>query len=125
MRRVRRRDTKAELLVRQAAHRRGLRYFVDRRPIPQVRSRADLVFPRIRVAVFVDGCFWHSCPIHGTTPATNADWWVAKLAGNVERDRRNDAALRAADWTVLRFWEHEDPDEVADRIEQAVRDFRR
>lgn len=121
MRRTRQRDTRAELLVRSAVHRRGLRYRVDRAPIPGVRRRADLVFARARVAVFVDGCFWHCCPMHGTLPRRNAEWWQAKLDANVARDRDTDRLLREAGWTVLRAWEHEAPHHVADRIETAVR----
>ena len=85
------------------------------------RRRADLVFGRRHVAVFIDGCFWHSCPIHATTPRANHDWWVAKLARNEERDRDTDMHLRQLGWHVLRFWEHEDPMAVVDVIERAVR----
>jgi DNA mismatch endonuclease (patch repair protein) len=121
MSRARRRDTAPEVAVRREAHRRGLRYRVDL-PLPGlVRRRADLVFPRRRVAVFVDGCFWHSCPVHVSVPAANREWWVAKLAGNVDRDRHTDGHLRDLGWTVLRFWEHEDPVAVVDVIESAVR----
>jgi len=80
-------------------------------------------FPSVRVAVFLDGCFWHSCPEHGTIPKRNRDWWAAKIEGNVERDRRHERELEAAGWTVLRHWEHEDPRSVADRIEAVVRGF--
>jgi DNA mismatch endonuclease (patch repair protein) len=72
------------------------------------------------VAVYVDGCFWHSCPEHGTRPKANAEWWASKLAANVERDRNTDESLAAAGWLALRVWEHEDPLEAADRVEQAV-----
>jgi DNA mismatch endonuclease (patch repair protein) len=78
------------------------------------------VFSRSRVAVFIDGCYWHGCPIHGTSPSTNAAYWRAKLDANVARDRRNDSELAALGWTVLRFWEHEDPESVADQIAAAV-----
>lgn len=115
MSRVRRRDTKPELLVRRELHGRGLRYRVDYRG---VRGHPDLAFTRARIAVFIDGCFWHRCPIHGTLPKNNADWWLAKLNRNVERDRETDAALREAGWTVLRYWEHDDPLEIADEIEE-------
>lgn len=120
MRRVRRKDTAAELAVRSELHARGLRYFVDRAVLPGRRRRADVVFPRAKVAVFVDGCFWHSCPQHATAPRSNAQWWVDKLRANVERDRRTDADLRAAGWTVIRIWEHESPSSAADRVESAL-----
>lgn len=116
-----RRDTSTEMAVRRALHSRGLRYRVDYAPIPGLRRRADIVFTRARIAVFIDGCFWHGCPVHGTTPKRNADYWGPKLAANVERDRDTDRRLEAAGWHVLRFWEHEDPVYVADRVELAVR----
>jgi DNA mismatch endonuclease (patch repair protein) len=90
-----------------------------RAPIRGQRRRADVVFPRRRIAVYVDGCFWHRCPDHATDPKNNAAWWAEKLAGNVARDRATDAALRAAGWQVVRIWEHEDPVRAADRV-QAV-----
>lgn len=121
MSRQARRDTAPELALRRELHRRGLRYRVDH-PLPGMsRRRADLLFPRARVAVFIDGCFWHSCPIHGTTPANNEAWWVQKLRRNVERDRETDAALESAGWTVLRFWEHTPIDAAAEQVERAVR----
>lgn len=120
MKRTRRRDTAAELRVRSAVHRRGLRYRVDQPVLPGDRRRADLVFRRHRVAVFIDGCFWHSCPLHGTQPKRNGEWWLEKLAGNVERDRDTDARLGRAGWTVVRVWEHEDAEVVADRISAAL-----
>lgn len=113
-----RRDTAPELALRSELHRRGLRYRVDRVVIG--RRRADLVFASSRVAVFVDGCFWHSCPQHGTTPKNNGVWWTRKLEVNVERDRSTDAMLRAAGWEVIRVWEHEDPLLAADRVESSV-----
>jgi len=121
MQRTGRRDTAAERAVRGELHRRGLRYFVDRSVDPGTRRRVDIVFPRRRVAVFVDGCFWHSCPVHRTTPKANREWWVAKLAANEARDRATDKALRQVGWIVLRFWEHENPVAVADVVETAVR----
>ena len=80
-----------------------------------------MVFSRARVAVFVDGCYWHACPTHGTLPRTNREWWAAKLDGNVTRDRDTDRRLREAGWEVIRIWEHESPDQAADRVETAVR----
>ena len=116
-----RRDTSTEMVVRRALHSRGLRYRVDYAPIPGLRRRADIVFTRARIAVFIDGCFWHGCPVHGTAPKRNADYWEPKLVANVERDRDTDQRLENAGWHVLRFWEHEPPVEVADRVESAVR----
>lgn len=110
------RDTAPELLLRRRLHAAGLRYRVHRQPIPNVRRTADIVFVGARVAVFVDGCFWHACPEHGTSPKTNSEWWTAKLAGNVERDAETNRLLADAGWTVVRVWEHEEPDEVADRV---------
>jgi DNA mismatch endonuclease (patch repair protein) len=120
MQNTRRRDTSPEKLLRSALHRMGLRFRLDRSPIPGMRSRADIVFPRERVAVFVDGCFWHRCPAHGTTPKNNREWWVAKLDGNVERDRRVDEELRRAAWRVVRVWEHEDVDAGAAKVRDVV-----
>ena len=119
-----RRDTPFEMLVRTRLHRRGLRFRVDR-TIPGVtRSRPDLIFSKERVAVFLDGCFWHSCPQHGTTPHSNRQWWVEKLQSNFKRDRRHDHELTAAGWLALRFWEHEEPATVVDAIERHVRSRR-
>ncbi len=121
MSRQRRAGTEPELALRRELHRRGLRYFVDRPPIRGQRRRADVIFPRLRVAVYVDGCFWHSCPEHATYPKNNAEWWAEKLAANVARDRATDAALAAAGWKVIRIWEHEDPVAAADRVAAALR----
>lgn len=117
----RRRDTKPELKVRQILFARGLRYFVDRRPIKDVRWKADIVFPRAQVVVFIDGCYWHGCPDHYSTPRVNTGYWAPKIAGNQERDRKFDEILGARGWTVVRAWEHEDPIQVADRVETVVR----
>ncbi|MBF6453571.1 very short patch repair endonuclease [Nocardia cyriacigeorgica] len=121
MSRQRRAGTEPELALRRELHRRGLRYFVDRAAVRGQRRRADVVFPRLKVAVYVDGCFWHSCPQHATYPKNNAEWWAEKLAANVARDRATDAALAAAGWHVIRIWEHEDPVAAADRIADALR----
>ena len=115
------RDTKPELAVRSAVHRRGLRYRVAVRPLPELRRTADLVFRKAKIAVFVDGCYWHGCPEHHTQPATNPEYWSAKITGNIARDQDTDAHLQKAGWTVLRFWEHEDPETVADAVERSVR----
>ncbi|MBD8024865.1 very short patch repair endonuclease [Microbacterium gallinarum] len=116
-----RRDTSTELAVRRELHSRGLRYRVDFAPVPGIRRRADITFTRARVAVFIDGCFWHGCPLHGTSPRQNADYWGPKLAANIERDRDTDRHLEDAGWRVMRFWEHQAPRETADQIEAAVR----
>ncbi|MCU1614233.1 MAG: very short patch repair endonuclease [Frankiales bacterium] len=116
-----RRDTAPEVALRRELHRRGLRFRVDW-PLPgQPRRRADVAFTRRHVAVFVDGCFWHACPDHRTAPASNADWWAAKLEKNVRRDRDTDQHLDRLGWTILRFWEHEDPTVAADAVEAVVR----
>ncbi|WP_336644848.1 very short patch repair endonuclease [Microbacterium sp. USHLN186] len=117
MRANRRRDTRPELSVRRRLHARGWRYRVDFRLAPPLRVRADIVFTRVRVAVFIDGCFWHSCPTHATAPKANSHYWGPKLARNVERDRDTDRALADLGWRVLRFWEHEDVDAIVARIE--------
>lgn len=118
-------DTRAELQVRSILHGRGLRYRVHVMPLPGLRCHADLVFPREKVAVFIDGCYWHGCPEHGRVPKSNRDYWSAKINRNVARDRRNDLALRSAGWDVVRVWEHEDPQDAADRVERAVLSRRR
>ena len=109
MRANRRTDTKPELALRRALHGRGLRYRKDYRLdlAGGARVRPDIAFTARRVAIFVDGCFWHCCPQHGTRPAANTWYWEPKLQRNVERDRAADAALLAAGWQVVRVWEHE------------------
>jgi DNA mismatch endonuclease (patch repair protein) len=108
MRANRRTDTKPEMALRRALHRQGLRYRKDYRlDLEGTRVRPDIAFTARRVAVFVDGCFWHVCPEHGTKPAANTWYWGPKLTRNVERDRAADAALVAAGWRVVRVWEHE------------------
>jgi DNA mismatch endonuclease (patch repair protein) len=116
----RRRDTSCEMQVRSLLHHAGFRYRVDARPLPDYRRRADLVFTRSRTAVFIDGCFWHGCPEHRSPPKANASWWRAKIARNRERDAETDERLRAAGWTVIRVWEHEDPSDAAARIAEIV-----
>lgn len=117
------RDTSPELAVRRRLHAAGLRYRVAYRPEPAVRRTADIVFTRQRVAVFIDGCYWHACSEHGTAARANADYWSAKLARNVARDADTTARLESAGWVVLRFWEHENPDEVATKIAETVADL--
>jgi len=121
---TRRRDTPCELALRSAVYRLGLRYRVDW-PLPGTRRRADLAFVGAKVAVFVDGCFWHACPVHATWPKANAGWWREKILGNVRRDRDTDARLRAAGWKMLRFWEHEDPAMAAHTVAALVSRRRR
>ncbi|GAA1679653.1 very short patch repair endonuclease [Microbacterium lacus] len=118
------RDTAPELAVRRRLHAMGLRYRASVRPMPNLRRTADIVFTRARIAVFIDGCFWHGCPEHYQAPVRNGDFWLAKRQRNRERDAETDAALTAAGWTPLRFWEHEvraDPALVAATIAAAVR----
>jgi DNA mismatch endonuclease (patch repair protein) len=119
----RRRDTKPEVALRSALHAAGLRFRKDfRLDLDGARFRPDIVFTRAKVAVFVDGCFWHSCPIHGTRPARNADYWLPKLKRNVERDREQDAALAAHGWQPVRVWEHESLEGAVQRVVDAVAD---
>jgi len=120
MKRARRRDTRPEIELRSALHRLGLRFRVDRAALPGLRRRADVLFPRARVAVFTDGCFWHSCPEHGTWPKANAEWWRRKLEANRARDADTDARLREAGWEVVRLWEHEDMAAAARAVAQRV-----
>lgn len=120
MRNTRSRDTPPELALRRVLHAAGFRYRVDARPLKDLNRRADLVFGPAKVAVFVDGCFWHACPEHGSAPKANSEWWAEKLRRNVERDRDTDSRLRDAGWVVLRFWEHDSPAEAASIVARAV-----
>ena len=121
MARQKRRDTGPEMQLRRILHRKGLRYRVDLPLEGMPRRRADVTFVRDRVVVFVDGCFWHRCPVHATDPANNGKWWERKLLGNVARDRETDARLRKA---VLRFWEHQDMEEAAEQVARALTERR-
>jgi DNA mismatch endonuclease, patch repair protein len=121
MRRQRRSNTAPEVEIRRELHRRGLRYRVNWRPEADLRVRADIAWPRRRLLVFIDGCYWHACPIHGTRPKSNSEWWNAKLAANVARDAQQTNELTARGWTVRRYWEHEDPQSVALDIESLVK----
>ncbi len=114
------RDTRAELAVRRLVHAAGLSYRVNARPEPDLRRTADLLFTRVRVAVFIDGCYWHGCPEHFSVPATNLDYWSTKISQNQARDLETTALLAAHGWLVLRFWEHEPPTTVAERIAELV-----
>ena len=117
----RRTGTKPEVRLRSALHRRGIRFRVDMLVrVAPVRVRPDIVFTRWRVAVFVDGCFWHGCPEHQHVPKSNREYWVPKLEANVERDRRVDAALTGADWLVVRIWEHTEVDVAVDEVVSAI-----
>ncbi|MGP9695023.1 very short patch repair endonuclease [Brachybacterium sp. AOP25-B2-12] len=121
MRANRRRDTSIELAVRRRIHAAGLRYRVD---FPaddsDRRRRADIVFTRARLAVFIDGCFWHGCPLHYVEPRRNAGYWRPKIARNMERDLDSTRRLVAAGWTVQRYWEHQDPGDIASSIIDTV-----
>lgn len=120
MSRIRAKDTKPELTLRRLLRERGIRNYRIRSDLP---GRPDIVFPREKVAVFVDGCFWHMCPICYTEPATRKEFWTKKIEGNVQRDGKVNAELRAAGWTVLRIWEHDvrkDPEKTVSRIISAL-----
>jgi DNA mismatch endonuclease (patch repair protein) len=117
----RRRDTSPEWQVRRLLHRRGLRYRVDQPLLFDKRRRADLTFSRARVVVFIDGCFWHGCPEHFVAPKSHPEYWEPKIAANRARDAETTQRLSDEGWTVLRFWEHEDPAAVADAIAERVR----
>jgi DNA mismatch endonuclease, patch repair protein len=124
MRVVRSRDTTAEINVRKALHAKGLRYSVDCAVLHDRRRRADIAFRRLRIAVFVDGCFWHSCPRHSSQPKSNCEWWTKKLAANRRRDADTNRRLRRAGWLVIRIWEHEPPSRAADLIASVVMERR-
>lgn len=120
MRGNKRADTRPEVALRSELHRRGLRFRkeVGLRPEARLR-RVDIVFPAARLAVFVDGCFWHACPEHGSQPSANSEYWSAKLARNIQRDRQVASELTEAGWQVIRVWEHEPVHRAAARIERA------
>jgi DNA mismatch endonuclease (patch repair protein) len=114
MSRIQGKNTKPEVLLRKALWTSGLRYRL-RAKLP---GRPDIAFTKVKVAVFIDGCFWHRCPIHGVMPKSNADFWKTKLNGNVKRDRKNEAKLRQQGWHVLRFWEHQVEEELVKVVKQ-------
>ena len=115
-----RRDTAPELAIRRLLHARGYRYRVDFAPWPNKRRRADIVFTRLKVAVFVDGCFWHACPEHSRVPLTNREYWEAKLKRNARRDLDTTSMCQAEGWTVVRIWEHVPADEAVAMIVEAL-----
>jgi DNA mismatch endonuclease, patch repair protein len=119
MKAQRSRDTGVERALRSALHARGLRFRVDYR-LPESRRRADIAFPKLRIAVFCDGCFWHGCPHHATWPRENADWWRAKIEANRTRDADTDRRLDELGWASVRVWEHEQPGHAAERVAHAV-----
>lgn len=118
----RRADTKPEMQLRAALHAAGLRFRKDLlvRTESGVKTKVDVVFTRMRVAVFVDGCFWHGCPEHGAAPRANSHYWGPKLERNRERDRAVTAALEADGWTVVRLWEHEPLSDAIQRVADAL-----
>lgn len=120
MRANRWRDTEPELALRRAVHALGLRYRVGTRPIPTLRRTADLVFSRAKVAVFLDGCFWHGCPEHHSVAVTNAEFWAGKVETNKRRDQDTNRRLADAGWLTVRVWEHDDPLATAKLIRDIV-----
>jgi DNA mismatch endonuclease (patch repair protein) len=125
MSKQRRRDTKPEVAVRKLLHARGFRFRVNYRVPGMPRRTIDIAFTRARVAVFIDGCFWHACPDHATAPAANSGWWSEKLATNQARDVATNDHLTGLGWRVIRIWEHEDPDTAAEKVTSAVRSINR
>lgn len=120
MARVRQKGTRAEIDLRRILHARGLRYRVQVPLLAKPRRVADIVFGRVKIAVFVDGCFWHGCPEHASWPKSNAGFWRDKIETNRLRDADTDQRLAALGWQVVRIWEHENADEAADRISMLV-----
>jgi DNA mismatch endonuclease (patch repair protein) len=116
------RDTKPELVVRRYLHASGLRYRVHARPIKDWNRRADIVFPKAKVAIFVNGCFWHGCPNHFVEPKTNPDYWKRKIDRNVQRDAETYQQLKSRGWLVITLWEHED---LAIRSERTAKRIRK
>ena len=120
MARVRQKGTGAEVALRQELYRIGLRYRVDYEVLRKPRRIADIAFPGRKIAIFVDGCFWHGCPERATWPKSNAEFWRQKIEANRQRDGDTNDRLRSLGWTVLRFWSHESPSEVARTVAQVV-----
>jgi len=124
MSRVRTWDTDPELRLRRVLHSQGLRYRANRRPLAALRCRPDIVFGPARVAVFVDGCFWHGCPAHASWPKSNGEWWRQKIQRTRDRDAETTRELLASGWLVMRVWEHEDPVAAADTVERVLAERR-
>ena len=124
MSRQARKDTQPEVDLRRLLHAAGLRYRVGLRVPGLPRRTIDIAFTKVKLAVFVDGCFWHGCPDHATWPASNADWWANKIAMNRARDIATSKHLEALGWRVLRIWEHESPADSAVRIRSTLMDLR-
>jgi DNA mismatch endonuclease, patch repair protein len=120
MQRVRQKNTSAEAALRRELHARGLRYRIHVPVLTKSRRVADIAFRGLRVAVFVDGCFWHGCPVHGTWPKQNAEFWRAKIEANMARDKNTDERLRAEGWKVIRVWAHEEPNVAAGRVAHII-----
>ena len=116
MRRVRQKRTAPEMLIRRLLHKMNVRYRVNSLVEPYLRARPDISIKKYKLAIYIDGCFWHACPIHASWPKSNSEWWKEKIEGNVLRDRRHKLELESCGWTVMRFWEHEIPEEVARHI---------
>jgi DNA mismatch endonuclease (patch repair protein) len=114
------RDTQPELAVRRLLHGAGLRYRVAIRPVPTLRRTADIVFTKQKIAVFIDGCFWHACPQHYVLPRTNVEYWSPKIQRNLNRDANTNQQLRAAGWIVARYWSHRSPEDIAARVIELV-----
>lgn len=125
MSRQRSKDTNAEVEVRRELHARGVRFRTDVKLESDLRTRADIAWRGLRLAVFIDGCFWHGCPTHATRPTANAEWWAEKLDANMKRDRRTDAQLSVRGWVVRRYWEHEAPALVADDLYAVLLELKR
>lgn len=115
------RDTAPEKALRSALHSKGLRFRIDERPIKELNRKADIVFRSAKIAVFVDGCFWHGCPIHGTQAKANAEFWKNKIEQNQRRDWDTNLQLKKAGWRVIRVWEHENPEKISNKIHRIVR----
>lgn len=120
MKATKRRDTAPEKALRSALHSKGLRFRIDQKPIKELNRKADIIFRSVKVAVFVDGCFWHDCPIHGTQAKANAEFWRNKIEQNRVRDLDTNKQLKKVGWKVVRVWEHEDPEKASRKIYRIV-----
>lgn len=113
------RETHPEKKLRSLLFRSGLRFRKDCSPVPDGRVTVDIVFPKQRICIFVDGCFWHGCPLHFEVPKTHSSWWQEKIADNRQRDVRQTRLLTALGWTVIRMWEHEvKEDSVSSKVKE-------